>query len=150
MTFTYTNDPANSNRDAVRVLINDITESSNSLSDETIAWLLAQNSNVWYAAADGADMFASLYAGDVTEKQVGDLKVKVGGGDPVARWRQRADDLRAKGAIKGFTAYSGGISIADKNSELEDSDRLPDQAYIGQHDNHDTGASSSTSGRWDF
>lgn len=150
MTFTYSNDPSNSNRDAVRVLVNDTTETTNSITDETITWLLEVNGNVWYAAADAAELFASVYANAVSEKQVGDLKVKSGGGDPAARWRERATDLRAKGGVKGFTAYSGGISIADKDAELADSDRPADQAWVGMHDDTDYGASNSTSGRWRF
>ena len=149
MSFTFINDPANVERDAVRVLINDTSETSNSLSDETIAWLLSEHSNVWYAAAAGCDIFASTYASAVTEKQVGDLKLKAGAGDPAKQWHEMAKRYRTQAAVKGFKAYSGGISIADAETELSDSDRPSDQAAVGMHDNIEDGA-SSTGERWWF
>jgi len=147
MTFTYGNDPANSNRDAVRVLLNDVTESTALLTDETVAWLLSAHPNVWYAAAAGADMLAAQNASSVSEKQVGDLKVKYGAGDIAAQWSSRAAELRRLGAVKGFKAYSGGISIADKDSQESDSDWDRPGVSLGMHSATE---SQSTSGRWDF
>ena len=152
MSFTFTNDPASSNRDAIRILLNDTAgpEGSEALSDETIAWLLTENSSVYYAAAAGADAIASQFTSSVSEKQVGDLRTKKGGGDPAAQYVKLAASLRSQAAIKGFKAYSGGISISDKTSQLDDTDRLPDDAAIGMHDNEDGTLAGSTSGRWNF
>jgi hypothetical protein len=147
VSFTFINDPANVDRDKVRVLINDTSETTNSLSDETIAWLLSEHSNVWYAAAAACDLFAGTYASAVSEKQVGDLKLKTGAGDPAKQWHDMAKRYRTQAAVKGFKAYSGGISISDADSELADSDRPADQATVGMHDNDGGG---STGARWWF
>jgi hypothetical protein len=150
MSFTFTNDPANSDRDALRILVNDRTETGHDLSDETIAWLLTENGNVYYAAAQAAEIIGSQYTSSVAEKQVGDLKIKRGdsSGDVAGKYKQLAQDLRRQGGIAGFNAFSGGISIADKDDELSDSDRPQDEAAVGMHDA--VAVAASTSGRWDF
>ena len=149
MSFTFTNDPANSNRDAVRILIDDRTDTGHQLSDETIAWLIADHNGLYYAAAQGADIIAGQFSDAVSEKSVGDLKIKKGAGDPVAKYKALAAQLRTQAAIKGFKAFSGGITISGKQTELDDTDRLPDEAAIGMHDNDDHLA-GSTSGRMFF
>lgn len=133
----------------MRVLLDDTVEASEKLSDETIAWLLADHTGLYFAAAGGADILATQFAAAVSEKSVGDLKIKKGAGDPVARYQTMAARYRTQAAIKGFKAFSGGITISSKQTELDDPDRLPDQAAIGMHDNVDDGG-GSTSARMFF
>ena len=131
------------------MLLDDRTDSGHQLSDETIAWLIADHNGLYFAAAAGADIIGSQFAAAVSEKSVGDLKIKKGAGDPVAKYAALAATLRTQGAIKGFKAFSGGITISGKQTELDDTDRLPDQAAIGMHDNDD-GGGGSTSARMFF
>ncbi len=128
-------------------MLDDRTETTDSLSDETIAWLLGQHSNVWYAAAAGADIIGASFTSSVSEKQVGDLKIKTGAGDPAKQYKTLAESLRRQAAVNGFGAYSGGISRSDKDAQREDTDWDRGSAEIGMHDNPNA---NSTSGVWRF
>jgi hypothetical protein len=125
MSVTFTNDPAGSNRDLVRIIVNDTT---GKLSDETIAYFLASEPSVWYAAAMCADTIAGQYsqAGDLT---VGDLTIRRN----VAEYRSLARSLRQRGSL-GAVPFAGGISQADKDAETSDTDRVAPAFRVGQTD----------------
>lgn len=147
MSFTYTNDPANSNRDAVRVMVNDTTETGHALSDETIAWLLTSEANVTYAAAAAADMIAGQFADAVTTKQVGDLRLTKGDnvGNVAGSYRALAARLRRQAAMNGAAPFSGGISITANDTARDDTDWDRPQTMVGMHDNPPLTSSTSTS-----
>ncbi len=150
MTFTFTNDPANSNRDAVRVLVDDRTESGHRLSDETIAWLLTSEANLWYAAAAAADTLASQFADAVTTKQVGDLRLTKGDnvGNVAGSYRTLAARLRRTAAMNGAAPFSGGIGKAANRTANDDTDWAKPQFAVAMHDNPPS-ASVSTSTAYD-
>jgi hypothetical protein len=105
---------------------------------------------VYSAAAAGADMLASQTANQVVEKKVGDLMIRKGGqggGSVSAEYRELAKLLRSTAARKGVTGYAGGVSIAAKDTERDDTDRVAPQFSVGM-DDLDPGVSESTRGVW--
>ncbi len=137
MTATFSNNPANSTRDAVRILINDTDTSAADLSDETIDWLIDSTSNVWFAAELAALTKASQLAERATSKQVGDVKLVYGdlAGAMSTKLRELARDFRKRAVRIGAAPYSGGISISDIKSVLGDTDYARPEIELGADDN---------------
>lgn len=72
--WSYSGNPSDSLRDAVRFLIRDTDEATAKVSDEEIAWLLAQNNDdVYSAAIYAADSVATFYSNQIRTKTVGAL-----------------------------------------------------------------------------
>lgn len=133
MTVTFSNNPANSNRDLVRILIDDTT---GKLSDETIGYFLTSEPSVWYAAAMCADLLAGQMAakGSLT---VGDLSVVSWLSAP--QYRALAKQFRVRGSMAAVP-YMGGRTESLKQSEASDSDRVAPAFTVGMHD--DPGSST--------
>lgn len=127
MTVTFGNNPAGSNRDLVRILINDTT---GKLSDETINYLLASEPSVWYAAAMACDMIGGQ-SGSVSGMTVGDLTVSYGAGQ--TNYTALAKQLRSRGS-RGAVPFAGGLTLSQKDTERTDTDRVPPAFSIGMHD----------------
>jgi len=137
VTNTYTNQPGVRTVDTVRFLIDDrdcSTDSSAKLSDEEIEYLVDSNSHVLLAAAAAADAIAASYAADPTDKQVGDLRVSYGGGQP-GSYQALAKQLRRQAARKASVGmYAGGISVSDKDTAAGDTDRVQPVFARGMND----------------
>lgn len=129
MSATFGNNPAGSNRDLVRILINDTT---GLLSDETINYFLTSEPNVWYAAAMCAETIGGQQSqsGDMT---VGDLSIR----RVVSEYRNLAKQLRSRGS-RGAVPFAGGLTLSDKDTEKTDTDRVPPAFSIGMHDDGST------------
>jgi hypothetical protein len=125
MSVTFTNKPATSNRDLVRILINDTT---GRLSDEFIDYTLTSEASVWYAAAMCAEAIGGQYSqsGDMT---VGDLTLR----RTVNEYRNMAKQFRVRGS-RSAVPFAGGITQSVKDTELDDSDRVVPAFSIGMHD----------------
>lgn len=76
MTWSYTG-PSNNLKDRVRFELGDTKETSQSLSDEEITFLLSENDDdIWFTAADAADKLANKYLQlSATTKTVGPLTI---------------------------------------------------------------------------
>jgi hypothetical protein len=121
MSFTYTGAPSTGTtagrRDAVRLLLKDLTSGSVLFQDSEIAFFLSHYSNnIFRAAALGA---RSLAARQAESKSVGDLSISGFG----KTWREVAAEYELY-ADKRVTNYVGGISIADKQSAELDTNRV--------------------------
>jgi hypothetical protein len=125
MSVTFTNSPAGSNRDLIRILINDTT---GRLSDEYIAYSLTAEPSVWYAAALCAETISGQFSqsGDLT---VGDLSIR----RSISEYRNLAKTLRARGS-RGAVPFAGGLTVSDKDTEKTDTDRVKPAFSIGMHD----------------
>ena len=135
MSWTYSGDPQSTNRDAVRFLTRDTVDTNTAtLSDEEIAWLLAENgNNAYHAAADGAEEIGAKYASLVQTKTVGSLSITYAARS--ASFKTLADQLRKKAATKTTIApFAGGISKADKSLNRSDSDWNQPSFQLGQDD----------------
>ena len=123
MTWTYSGDPASSNRDAVRFLIRDTNESDQLLSDEEIAWLLSQNgSNVYKAAVAGAFTVSASFSDQAVTKTVGALSLSYQARSE--NYKNIARDLKAQYGVVGatFAPFASGISRDDKETQESDTD----------------------------
>lgn len=121
MAFTYAGLPStgttNGRRDAVRLLLKDITSGSVLYQDAEIAFFLTHhNNNVWRAAASAA---SGLAARQAESKSVGDLAISGFG----KSWRDLAAEYNLH-ADRHVTNYVGGVSVADKQREELDTDRV--------------------------
>lgn len=143
MSFSYTGDPSHSSKDAVRFLLGDTTESTAMFSDEEITWLLMNNSNQYIAAAIAADTAAQKYVNimgggsGVKTKTVGALSISYDSAkERVDTYSALSRKLRILAATNSNLAgiYSGGISIADKKSNEQDTDWDKPAFTRGMHD----------------
>lgn len=138
MTFTYSGDPLNSNRDAVRLMIDDTSTGPQELSDNEIAWLIASHPDNWFAASAGAMMKAGKFADSarVNSKSVGDLNLAEGDalGSRGREFRLLSEELRNMALRRGIKPAVGGISISQKETDLSDIDWDRPEFVIGQND----------------
>lgn len=118
--WTYSGDPANSARDAVRSYIADTDESDPQLFDSEIDYELTVFPNAILAASSCARKLATRYARKVN-KRVGDLSISYG--DIGKQYAALADELESRGNSFGLEPYSGGTSIADKRAVASNTDR---------------------------
>jgi hypothetical protein len=137
-TWTYSGDPQSSDLDKVRFLIGDTDQSDRLLGDEEILFLLSERSGVYAASSIACLTLAARFSREVT-KQVGDLKISA---------EQRAQHYRdlhehyasqagESGGMSPYVLsapYAGGISIADRNAQIDDTDRVQPSFEIGSMD----------------
>lgn len=130
MTWTYT-DPQTNTRDQVRFLAGQTSTSDVELvTDEEIAWALTAEGGIYLAAASVCDALSGRYGTRVTEKKIGAMSLVYGGkvGSRSNEFRERAATLRRRAALASVSPFSGGVSVADKQTRDLDSDR-PDTAF---------------------
>lgn len=131
MAWTYGGDPSKNNLDAVRYLVRDADEADPIVQDEEINFALSQNGNNLYrAAADVCDAIA-LELGrqlDFNGPQAWDSNKKY------EQYKQMATDFRARAAKRGVSIFAGGISVADKQSRSDDTDRVANDFTKTLHD----------------
>lgn len=99
MAFTYTGDPAGSNRDKVRFLIQDTDSTDAHLQDEEIAYLLSTWGNVYDAAIAAAEIIAGAYAHKTNySRSIGDLSISESYATSAGEFRALAASLRLQKA----------------------------------------------------
>lgn len=121
MAWTYSGDPAGSNRDEVRFLCGDTDTNDQLVNDAEIAWAITEEGNNQAAAANICEHLASKFARKV-DKTVGPTKLLMS--QKSTAFAERANELRGRVAVIGATPYAGGISIADKQTYEDDTDRV--------------------------
>lgn len=132
MTTTYSGDPASSSKDAVRFLIQD-TAAPWLLQDEEIEYVLTLYPSPQVAAAQCARAIAMNFARLAKSKKVGDLSIDYG--ERAKFYKELADQLEASGNIAGVIPYSGGISVSDKLTVEQNTDRVKPPFKVDQFDN---------------
>lgn len=75
MTWSYSGDPSDSDKDTVRFLIGDTDTDDQLLSDEEITFTLTEAGSVYQAAHDCAYAIASSFARAASSKSVGDMSI---------------------------------------------------------------------------
>ncbi len=118
MAFSYSGNPADSDKDSVRFLLQDTTEPGEFLQDEEINFLVAQEVNIYSAAAAGAMLLAGR-SHNVKTKKVGDLSITFGS----ETWKGLAEWLRGRGSSYQIPS-AGGTSRSDKRTLEDDNDWL--------------------------
>lgn len=117
----------------VRSLIGDTNAADQQLADQQINWTISEYSNVWLAAAECCRMIAGLYARKVDTSE-GLLRTTYS--SQRKAYQSLAADLENRGMARGgVTAYTGGTSISDKASNVQNTDRKSPQFVLAQWDN---------------
>ncbi len=133
MTWSYSGNPATSDRDKVRFLVFDTDTNEQLINNEEIDWLLTEQTSVYMAAANAAEAIAAKFAKDVTRSAVG-LSATVG--NRSSFYLRLADTLRAQvGTTNNHgEVFSGGLTISGKDALDGDTDAVQPGFKIGQFD----------------
>tara|TARA_A100001391_G_scaffold70347_3_gene44940 strand:- start:1682 stop:2125 length:444 start_codon:yes stop_codon:yes gene_type:complete len=133
MTWTYSGDPANNDRDKVRFLVFDTDTNEQLLSDEEIAWLLSEQTNVYLAAANAAEVIAAKFAKDISRSVVG---ISATPGGRAEFYLELAEKLRNQIGTtnKRAEVFAGGLTISGKESLDGDTDAVQPGFKIGDFD----------------
>jgi hypothetical protein len=134
MTWSYSGNPADSDKDAVRFWSGDTNLNDKLVDDEEVLFVLASQPNVILAAADILDALAIRFSGDVNAR-VGDVQENAS--DRAKAYKKRADELRS-GKGPGQTMpewFFGGQSRSGKDSLRSNEDAVQPTFTEGQDDN---------------
>lgn len=112
MTWTYSGDPASTNRDAVRFKIGDTDTNNQQLSDEEIAYAISNNGQLDLAAADCCEAIAAKVAAKVPVKTVQGVSRALT--DRMNYYLKLAKQLRTAGA------YNCKIKVGGIDTSLYD------------------------------
>jgi hypothetical protein len=138
MTWSYSGNPDDSPKDAVRFYCGDTDRRDQLVQNEEILFLLSKQPNVVIAAADACDVIATGFARFV-DSRVGDIQESAS--KRMDQYKKRADDLR-KGKYGGAGSvewFVGGLSKSGKESLRSDSDAVQPTFAEGQDDHPDVG-----------
>jgi hypothetical protein len=154
MTWSYNASTlATTPKDQVRLLIGDVVSTDEQLQDEEITFLLTQRSSIYGTAAECCRSLASKFARSV-DQTAGDTKLAYS--QLSKAYTAKATAFENKAALSGSgMPYAGGISVADKQNQEQDTDRVQPQFNVGMDENetlpvgvagNETPASDTTSG----
>jgi hypothetical protein len=121
MSWSYSGDPSESNKDAVRFFVADTKSEEAFVTDEEVEWCLVQTSNDVYGATAMVARALSAYFSTLADEEIGPLKFKY------AERAKNYDRLVSKyeKLVSSHTQLSGiscgGIDISDKLSNRADS-----------------------------
>ena len=121
MAWTYSGDPSSSDKDAVRFLIGDTDTNDQLVQDEEINWALTEG-GVYYAASLTARSISAKFARRADFEVSKDLKVSYS--KTAENYNKLADTMDRKASKLAPTPFAGGISVSDKESREEDTDRV--------------------------
>ncbi len=129
--WTYGNDPANSDRDAVRWRVGDIVEKRPLADDREIDYALSEYPNVLMAASITARAIGARFAAeaDVTVGQISKALGKV-----ADNFRKLADDLKEEASLTAGVSFPATI-VGDKEALEQDTTLTEPQISIGLGDN---------------
>lgn len=130
MAWTYDGDPSANDRDTIRFLIGDTNTNDQLVTDEEIAWALTQGTT-YNAAAICANAISAAFS-RLADKAVDDLKISYS--QKSEQYARLAVGLSNKDAHRSLDIYAGGISIADKLSREQDTDRVSPSFKKGMTD----------------
>lgn len=135
--MAYTGTPATVPRDAVRLLIWDISTSTSGefLSNTEVDWFISVSPNVYAAACLAANVLGarvtslSASTSSVEQKQVGDLMLRYGVSAGNVEAFQRAYQslcarLEKQSALVSAGPFAGGLTVSGKRAVEQDADRV--------------------------
>lgn len=121
MTCTYSGNPADSDLDAVRFLLQDTDCANNIFEDEEITFTLGEEANIYTAAACLLDNAINNSSGSLSSKKVGDLSLSF----KLDETRKRIDSLRAKGRVKYEIPSVPAQDREEKRAHRDNVDNVP-------------------------
>lgn len=124
--WTYTGNPADSDKDMVRFLSGDVHDDAPQVSNEEIAAMLTLEGNATAAAAAICEHLASTYAREAQQSvsSGGGLNTSVSLSEKSRAYAIRAKDLRARATARGAMVYAGGITVASVDANNADTDLI--------------------------
>ena len=132
MTWTY-DTSLNTSRDKVRFYAGDTDSAAGiTLSDEEIAGLLALVSGVRAASAMACDHRALRYS-QRGQRLTDDIGQSVDYGKLAEQFTDRARVLRSQASFAAVP-FAGGISVATKQAQQENTDRVPPAFSVDTHE----------------
>lgn len=137
MTFTYSGNPSDSDKDAIRFLIGDTDADEHFLEDEEITYLASMwvlSHSVYWAAAHAADAIAARFAREVT---VNSDSQTVSTSELQGKYQELAMRLRQA----HYDFFAGGFVDAGGmlRGEYKDPTVAPLAFGTGMHDNPEAG-----------
>ena len=151
MAWSYSGDPDSSALDAIRFLIGDTDTNDQLLANEEISWT---NSQVTGSTTSTDSLYTVAYRCLITiaskfsrlaDQAVGDMRVSMA--QKAKGAREQAKELKRLAESEGGTPtpYSGGITVSDKEIDLDNSDLVKPSFAMGQFANtSDYGAGPAT------
>jgi len=131
VTWTYTNNPAGSQRDEVRLTVGDTDASDPLVSDEEIAYALTKTGSVLGASAQMARAIAAKFARLVTSA-VG--SVSESASDLWQHYKELADELELQAATLSMPSF-GGLTVGEHLSDAQDTGLVQAANKRDQFDN---------------
>lgn len=128
MTWSYSGNPSSSAGDAIRFLIGDTDTNDQLLSNEEISWVNTESSgsststSSLYEAAYRCCLAIASKLSRLADKQIGDLQVSLS--QKAKGYLAQADQFKSLAQVNNYVPipYAGGISISDKQIDLDDPD----------------------------
>jgi hypothetical protein len=143
--WSYDGFPGDNLKDEVRFILGDTDSTDQLFSDEEIYYLLQYFPNPIASAAFAAEKLATQFARDASTKAVGDLKITLtekgrSFGVQAARLWILSKQYRGRPQC-----YAGGISKADRQNQINNTDRVPPDFYRHMNDLPGTGTELGSS-----
>lgn len=121
MTWTYSGDPSDSPKDAIRFIVQDTDENNQLVQDEEINFLLDRNGqDIDLTATRIATTIARGFAQNA-DFVTPDLEVRYR--EQAKLYSDLADQLKEETSITNAVPYAGGISVSDIEAREADTDR---------------------------
>lgn len=135
--WTYTGNPSSSNKDAVRFLCGDVDDGDMQVSDEEITFAVADEGNVYAAAAVICEHLSARWAREASRSinAGAGLSTSINLSERSKAYAQKAKDLRVRASTSAGMVYAGGISQSDKEANQDDTNLVPPAFFRGMFDN---------------
>ncbi len=130
-TWTYSGNPSASDLDALRFTLGDTDSGSQQASDEELLYLINAYGSIRNAAIAACDALSAKAVQGGIDKKVGDLHIS---GSQLSGNYQNLRARLVRNAALTATPKAGGISVADKTANVENSDNTSPSFYRGQFD----------------
>ena len=142
MTWSYSGSPGDSNVDTIRFWAQLTNTNDQRLTNEELTYLRTIENTNQEAAAACCEIMATKYAGeaDIKAGASGELSIKMS--QLSNQFNERAKALRAQSA-KLAGPYAASISIAGKEAQEEDTDRVEPAFSRDKFDNEEAGIGSA-------
>lgn len=121
MTWSYTGNPADSNKDQARFYLQDTDVNDQLMTDEELNFLISTEGSPISAALRGAEILLARFANCVDET-VGGVSVKLS--QKMDQYKKLRDDLRKRIAIGYAIPFAGGLDYSQKHSVETNDDRV--------------------------
>ncbi|KKK55652.1 hypothetical protein LCGC14_3072400 [marine sediment metagenome] len=131
MSFTYDGDPAASDLEAVRFEIGDTDSTDQLMQDAEIEYTIDEEETIFGAAARCCETLSRKFAREA-DRQLGTLSVALS--DKSTAFKELAEIIRAKEVGSG-KVYTGGISKAEKDVDIADTDLVQPTFVKGSMNN---------------